>query len=207
VDVYTVPPTAPTASIISVEPELMDRVGTGQVGQDLSVDLGQIVARYAAGTQLDRAQRLTLAIIRDSIRQRPIYFATTIGAMTELGLAGWGVRQGLATKLVVLSGSEMDARGYTKGPPELGAERFDVDRSLALYDKVYLYRGLKDRALWPDRSTLNIPWQFYALSFQLADAVQRHEGGAAVVERLRADALNFQVTAEGGMQGRAAAGT
>jgi hypothetical protein len=166
------------------------------------VDLGSIVVRYPKGTMLARSHRLTLAIIRDSIRQRPIYFATTTGAMTDLGLQDWGVRQGLATKLVILPQEQLDAGGFDKGPVELGSERFDVPRSLDLFDHVYLYRGLRDRLIWTDRSTLNIPWQYYALGLQLADAAQRHHANADVVARLKTDAANFQLTAEGGLEGR-----
>src|SRR3954471_8479524 len=180
----------------------MDGVGAGPVGQDLMVDLGSIVVRYPKGTMLERSHRLTLAIIRDSIKQRPIYFATTTGAMTDLGLQDWGVRQGLATKLVIQPQAQLDAGGFDKGPVELGSERFDVPRSIDLYEHVYVYRGLRDRLIWTDRSTLNIPWQYYALTLQLADAAQRHQASADVVERLKMDAGNFQITAEGGLAGR-----
>ena len=67
------------------------------------------------------------------------------GMMTEIGLQDWGVRHGLATKLVMMPFDQLDAQGYQKGPPELGSERFDVPRSLALYDDVYSFRGYRDR--------------------------------------------------------------
>ena len=124
--------------------------------------------------------------------------------MTELGLQDWGVRQGLATKLMVMPFDQLDAFGYTKGPPELGGERFDVPRSLALYDEVYSFRGFRDRAIWTDRSTLNIPWQYYALAVQLAYAVESHNGNKDVIERLQLDAANFQATSEGGFGARGA---
>ncbi|MSR36210.1 MAG: DUF2723 domain-containing protein [Gemmatimonadetes bacterium] len=202
VDVYATPERAPSSSIVAVEPALMDQVGSGPVGQDLSVPLGAIVVRYPSGTELDRSQRLALVIIRDSIGERPVYFATTSGLMTELGLNEWGVRHGLATKLQIAPFDELDAQGYTKGPPELGGERFDVARSMTLYDDVYSYRGLRDREIWNDRSTLNIPWQYYVMSLQLADALDRRDGNPQDVQRLQLDAANFQVTAEGGSQGR-----
>jgi hypothetical protein len=157
-----------------------------------------LAVAYPAGTNLDRSLRLALAIIRDSTAKRPIYFATTNGMMADLGLEQWGVRHGLATKLILQPAEVLDGLGFTQVPVELGGERFDVARSLALYDQVYSYRGLLDRSLWTDRSTLNIPWQYYALALQLADAVERSEGSPEVAERLRLDAANFQVTSEGG---------
>jgi hypothetical protein len=202
VTVYETPAAPPATAIVSVDPGLLDQVGDGPVGQDLTVPIGSLAVRYPAATELNREHRLALAIIRDSIGERPIYFATGGGMMTELGLQDWGVRHGLATKLVVQPFEQLDAQGYEKGPPEYGGERFDVPRSLALYDEVYSFRGFRDREIWTDRSTLNIPWQFYALALQLADAVARHHGNPAVVERLQLDAANFQVTAEGGSVGR-----
>src|SRR5690606_35838415 len=122
--------------------------------------------------------------------------------MSDLGLTDWGVRHGLATKLVMLPQPLLESQNYTKGSPEMGAERFDVARSMALYDSVYTFRGFQDRAIWADRSTLNIVWQFYAVALQLAVALERWGGSPAGVERLRIAAAGFQVAAEGGFAGR-----
>jgi hypothetical protein len=202
VTLYETPAQLPASSIVAVEPALLDQVGDGPVGQDLTIPIGPLAVRYPATTPLNREHRLALAIIRDSIGERPIYFATAGGMMTELGLQDWGVRHGLTTKLVMMPLDQLDAQGYAKGPPELGGERFDVPRSLTLYDEVYGFRGFKDRAIWADRSTLNIPWQYYALALQLADALDRRNGNKEVVERLQLDAAAFQITAEGGFAGR-----
>ena len=202
VTVYETPAAPPASPIVSVEPELLDQVGGGTLSQDLTVPFPSIAVTYPSGTPLDRKHRITLAIIRDSIHERPIYFATTGGMMSEIGLAEWGVRNGLATELMMLPADLLDAQGYRQLPPELGGERFNVNRSLVLYDEVFSYRGLKERAVWADRSTLNIVWQFYALAYQLADAVERTGGSAELVQRLRGDAAVFQITAEGGTEGR-----
>jgi hypothetical protein len=194
-------PGLPDSAIISVDPALMDRVVGGQITQELTVPFPVLTVAYPAGTNLDRSLRLALAIIRDSTAKRPIYFATASGMMADLGLEQWGVRHGLATKLVLQPVEVLDGLGFTQVPVELGGERFDVARSLALYDQVYSYRGLLDRSLWTDRSTLNIPWQFYALALQLADAIERSEGSPEVAKRLRLDAANFQVTSAGGSRG------
>ena len=194
-------PGLPDSAILSVDPTLLDRVVGGQITEELTVPFPGFAVAYPSGTNLDRSLRLALAIIRDSIAERPIYFATTSGMMGQLGLGEWGVRHGLATKLVLQTDEVLDGAGFTQIPAELGGGRFDVARSLALYDEIYSYRGLRDRSLWADRSTLNIPWQYYVLALQLADAVERSAGSPEVAERLRRDAENFQITAEGGSRG------
>ena len=34
------------------------------------------------------------------------------------------------------------------------------------------FRGIKSRPIWQDRSTLNIPWQYYAMTLQLSDVAE-----------------------------------
>ncbi len=191
-------PGLPDSAIFSAAPDVLDRVAGGQLPEDLTVEFPTLAVTYPEETVLDRSLRIALAIIRGSAGRRPIYFATTNGMMRELGLHDWGVRHGLATKLDLLPHEVLDDLGHTKGPPELGSERFDVVRSVDLYRNVYTYRGLRRRRIWTDRSTLNIPWQYYAMAIQLADAVERSGGSQELIEQLRADAEDFQVTALGG---------
>jgi hypothetical protein len=118
--------------------------------------------------------------------------------MGEIGLYEWGVRHGLANKLVMLGYEQLDELGYVRLPDELGAERFDVARSLELYRNVYTYRGLKGRAIWPDRSTDNIPSQFYILALQMAELVRRTGGAEELIAELERDALAFRISSNGG---------
>ena len=191
-------PGLPHAPISTTAPELFDNVAGGRLPEELHVAFPTLTVAYPAGTLLDRSHRIALVFIRESAGRRPIYFATTGGMMGELGLHEWGVRHGLATKLMLRPQEELDELGYTEGPPELGAERFDVERSLTLYDEVYRYRGLLGRDIWPDRPSDNIPAQFYVLAIQLADALERVGGSPEVVERLRDDTALFQITSSGG---------
>jgi hypothetical protein len=191
-------PGLPAAPISTAPPDVFDRVLGGEIPADLVVTFPTIAATYPAGTLLDRGHRIALAIIRESYGKRPIYFATTGGMMAELGLYEWGVRHGLANKLMMLPQETLNSLGYVKLPDEYGGERFDVPRSIELYDNVYTYRGLKGRVLWPDRSTDNIPSQFYALALQLAEAVRRTGGSEELLARLDADAADFRTTSNGG---------
>jgi len=157
---------------------------------------------YQADTYLDRGVRLALNIIHDSIEERPIYFSSNAGLMSDLGLRPWGVRHGLPSKLELRNLEEEGDSALFKTPDRLGGEWFDMERSLALVLDVYQYRGLKDREIWADHSTLNIPWHFYALHLQLAESIRAQGGDSALADSLAVDADRFRVTADGGVRGR-----
>ena len=63
---------------------------------------------------------------------------------------------------------------------------------------VYRYRGIKDREIWQDRSTLNIPTQFLFLFTQLADAAEVALRPIEVISQLAEDAASTRITALGG---------
>ena len=197
IDVYAVT-NAPTSSIIRSEPTAIDQVAGGQLTEDRTVQFPSLGVTYPRGIYLDRTHLLALAIIRDSVEQRPIYFAATTGMMDELGLERWGIRHGLARKLVLGLPVPAEGSGLVRASPELGGELFDVARSLALYDEVYRYRGFKDREIWADRPSIGIPTQLYFLAMQLADTVEQAGGPPELVERLKGDATAFRFTAMGG---------
>jgi hypothetical protein len=196
---YQVPAAPPENPIITLSGEEMDAVQAARVSSDLTLPLGDVAVQYPAGTYLDRGDQLTLAMIYDSFGERPVYFATPSGILGRLGLEPWTVRHGLAAKLLPRDLDGPQDPALVQSSPEMGGDWFDVQRSLTLLREVYSYRGLEDRLVWADRSTLNIPWYFYASAVQLADAVTRWEGGAEEdVEWLRDRAMAFAVTAQGG---------
>jgi hypothetical protein len=80
----------------------------------------------------------------------------------------------------------------------MGEEWFDVERNMTLVRDVYRYRGLKNRDLWPDRSTLGIPMQFQLLFVQLADVATIQSRPVSEVAALAEDAASMRVTALGG---------
>jgi hypothetical protein len=192
---------APTGPVIGADPADMDRIQGGIIGSDLTVPFPGLAVTYPAGTPLDRVHRMALSIIHDSIDERPIYFASTGGLMSELGLDRFAVRQGLISKLVLRSLESEPPSGVVRGAPEMGAEWYDYPRSMALYQDVYEYSGLRDRDVWFDRATLNIPWHYYAMALQLSDIAQSQGEGDALVRSLQADAEAFLIVAEGGMKG------
>jgi hypothetical protein len=196
---YEAPVSPPNNPIISLPPAEMDAIVGGTSSRELTLPLGEVAVQYPAGTYLDRGDQLTLAMIIASAPERPIYFATPSGVLGQLGLEPWAVRHGLAAKLI-----PRDLDGPQ--PPDLiltsravGGDWFDVRRSLKLLEEVYSYRGFEDRKVWADRSTLNIPWYFYATAVQMSDAVgQWDEGTEEQIQRLREWADEFAVTAQGG---------
>ena len=121
--------------------------------------------------------------------------------MSELGLERWGVRHGLAVKLEMRSMEAETPDNWVQGTPEFGGLWFDLDHSLELYESVYQYRGIRGREIWQDRSSLNIPWQFYATALQLSDVARVAGRSEELVQRLNDEALEFQVVAQGGVLG------
>jgi hypothetical protein len=197
--IYEAPVAPPQDPVITLSPEDMDQISGGSFTEDLSVPLGPVAVQYPAGTYLDRGDQLTLAMIINSYGQRPIYFATPSGILGRLGLEPWAVRHGLAAKLIPRDLDAETEPGLIRGSQGYGEQWFDVERSLALLEDVYSYRSLKNRTVWTDRSTLNIPWYFYLTSMQLADVVTRWEGGSDErAAALREQAEAFLVTARGG---------
>jgi hypothetical protein len=189
--------TPPTASITRLTPDQMDGITSARLGEDLTVPFPALAVTYPSGTVLTRGQLLALRIIHDSIAERPIYFAAEGGMLRELGLHPWGIRHGLATKLEPRGPSALAREGLVQGSDDYGGTWFDLERSLRLYDEVYLYRGIRDRPIWQDRASVNIPMQYYALALLLGDAAAE-AGEADAATRLREDALAFQLVADGG---------
>ena len=118
------------------------------------------------------------------------------------GLNPWGIRHGVLSKLNAGDPAEVaDSLGLVRNSPEMGGYWWDLDRSLILAREVYTYRGLEDRAVWADRATLNIPWHFYALHLQMAEAAQNSGREATLVEELIDRGEGFGITARGGYRG------
>ena len=194
-DLYPAPD-LPSRPILSLAPDDMDLIQGAATPQDANVRVGSLIVQYPRGTYLSRGDQVTLAIIRDSISERPIYFAWTGGIIRSLGLQDYGVRQGLATRLV-LRDLETDGR-FVRADDALGGEWVDLERTRRLSSEVMMARSLRYRDIWTDRSTLNIPYYYFHFSrllFQLGSAAGLP---ADELARYRDDMEAFGVTMRGG---------
>jgi hypothetical protein len=197
---YEVPESPPADPIITLSGEEMDAVQPARASSEVTLPLGEVAVQYPAGTYLDRGDQLTLAMIFDSLDERPIYFATPSGILGRLGLEPWTVRHGLAAKLIPRDLDAPPPASLVQTSPGVGGDWFDVERSWKLMNEIYSYRGFEDRLVWADQSTLNIPWYFYASAVQMSDAVSKWEHGTEEqVLWLREKASAFAVTAQGGL--------
>ena len=194
------PAPIPDSAISGATDETLDAVGSGTLPNDLSLPLGDVVVTYPAGAYLDRGHRLALSFIHDSLAQRPIYFASSAGLLGDLGLRNWGIRHGLTTKLLMRDLDAEPPEGLVQGSDRMGAEWFDVERNLTLVGDVYEYRGIRDRDIWQDRSTLNIPLHYQFLFAQLADAAAIAGVPTEEVSRLAEESAAFRTTAQGGLR-------
>jgi hypothetical protein len=191
----------PTSAVLLADAGTLDRVQSGYIDRDVTVPFPDLAVTYPAGTPLTRVQRIALSIIHDSILERPVYFASMGGLMGEMALERWAVRQGVVARLWLRPLDGPSPEGVVQGSPEMGAEWYDVSRSMTLYEEIYDFRGLRDRAVWFDRATLNIPWHFYALALQLSDVAAITGESDERVDALSADAESFMITAQGGYRG------
>ena len=196
--IYSTTTPLPDQSVSLATDEALNDVRAGTLPEDLRLSLDGLVVTYPSGHFLDRAARIALSMINDSAGRRPIYFASSGGLLRALGLDPFGVRHGIATKLVMRDLEGDAPEGWVEGSARMGGEWFDVERNMSLVRDVYRYRGLKDRELWQDRSTLGIPTQFQFLFAQLADVAAIESRPIEEVAALAEDAASMRVTALGG---------
>jgi transmembrane protein TMEM260 (protein O-mannosyltransferase) len=195
-------PGVPAESIMAIDRAQLDQIAPARLADDLRISFPGMVVLYQQGMVLDRVHQIALSIIHDSLAERPIFFASSGGLMSQLGLERWGVRHGLAVKLEMRNLENTPPReSWVQGSPEYGGEWYDLESSLMLYQDVYQFRGIKDRPIWQDRSTLNIPWQYYVMTLQLSDVARAAGVAEEEVLVLEDDAQNFQIVAQGGVRG------
>jgi hypothetical protein len=192
---------APSIPVTLMTPEELDAVRGGVLGADQTVSFPELSVTFPQGMSIDRGAWLTLRMIIDSMGERPAYFTTAFGTMNQLGLAPFAVRQGLVHKLEVRSLDGPQGEDLVQGTPAYGGEWFDLPRSRHLWSEVYRFRGLRERAVWFDRATLNIPWQFYALAATLADVGREAGLPDEEVRSMEEAAEAFRTVASGGTRG------
>ena len=192
---------APSGPLTNIDPITLDQVSAIRLPEDVTVAFPKLAVTYPAGMVLDRSQQIALRIINDSALERPIYFSSSGGMMSQLGLDRWGVRHGLTTKLELRNLETDPNAGMIQGSPEYGGNWFDLEKSLTLYEEIYEFRGLRDRDIWADRSTTMMPFQYYVMALQLSDVAAIGGRSPELVERLQEDAQSFQLVASGGRLG------
>jgi Protein of unknown function (DUF2723) len=118
---------------------------------------------------LERADILTLYMIRDNWQKRPIYFSRTSGGYgLSLGLGQYLLTQGLARKLLPtppgVSGDTLaiQGEGYV-----------DVKRSLTLWNDVFVgQKSIISRGDWVDKPSAGIPALYVSAGIVLSDALR-----------------------------------
>ncbi len=169
-------PVSPPARPV-VSPELTDDMiervvvtGVAPLAEDRRFRLGPVTATVAQGRQMQPWMQFALSFIANSIEDRPIYFASAVGAPENMGLRRYIVRQGVAYRLWPGDPAPLQAQGIAQvgDPNRLSGVGVwvDTERTRTLVDEVYLHRsGLPDGwDYWRDPSSLGIP-TYYALAY------------------------------------------
>jgi len=128
-----------------------------------AVPLGPISGVIVGQRGLAPWQVFALWAIRNSIDDRPVYFASSGAAPVQLGVRPYVIRQGLAFRLWPGSPAELADSGVI---PNRGVDlhsRYvgpwvDVVRTRTLANDVFIHRsGLPEWPEWKDKSTIGIP--------------------------------------------------
>ena len=136
---------------------------------------------------LERADILTLYMIRDNWGKRPMYFSRTSGGYgMSLGLGQYLLTQGLARKLLP------NPPGVSPDTVAIQGEGFvDVKRSLALWNTVFVgQKSIIARGDWVDKPSAGIPALYVSAGIVLADAL-RATGKTAEAQSVVVTAKNI----------------
>ena len=186
-------PRLPQRSILPLDDGTIERTAQSYVPlqETRAFDLGGVTATLGAGQLLYPWHQFALAIVSNSLGERPVYFASSGNAASELGLDEYLVRQGLAFKLNVGALPETAGEGVVElplGSPMLPVTGrwLDMPRTDTLLGEVFVHRGgLPDWSFWPDHSTIGIP-NYYAWGYYALAQAAYQQGDDEAVERYRA---------------------
>jgi hypothetical protein len=179
--------------------ELSDaRIGelarTAFISPASTVTAGNVVTEIAAGTEIQPADLFLAQIIKSSIDDRPIYFATTSFAFSTLNLKDYLVQRGVAYKLMNGKVAADPARGIFElqvpnGVPNL----IDVAVTDRLLTSVFVHHpGFpEDWKHWTDVATQNTPL-FYANPLHAAAFYHGIQGDTLGMQRLETKARAFE---------------
>ncbi len=131
---------------------------------------GNIQKTYPDDRVFTHPDLLVLRIVRESLGDRPVYFAATAPPVYQVWeLEDHMVRQGLAYKLVDAPMEETADRVALD--PQFGVRWIDLERTHDLLWNVFQVDYLLDWDLWPEPSTrASIPAQYYIAHLALGEA-------------------------------------
>lgn len=190
------PVTIPTQSVLPMDDELIDRIGQTVVRLERAqaVQLGSVTASLRQGQIITPWMQYALAVLNDSMDERPIYFSSNAGAAAELGLGAYLVRQGLAFKLdpqrLAVTGTDGAPSDDPLGPStpaeadlasgtrtmlafrladspyrQVTGEWVDVERTRTLLDQAFVHHsGIPDAWSHWPDHTVSIP-HYYAWAY------------------------------------------
>jgi len=168
----------PTRSILALTDEQIDRTPLYDVlPRDLRVAFSDAVTvDLPKGKVVTFPDLMVYSIARESLGDRPVYFATTAPPVyQEWNLEPHLLRQGLAYKL---ADGLLESTADTVQLPEqwFGVRWVDMARTHALLWDVFQLDYLLDWKLWPEPSTrASIPAQYYVAHTALGEAERMRE--------------------------------
>jgi Protein of unknown function (DUF2723) len=174
-------PTRPILDLSDLEIDQVANSGGIQAPPGLTFPARGMTFEVPQGEELYPAHQFVTLMLQRAWGDRPIYFAATTNTHLELGLLAQTTRQGLAFKLL----GPDETAGLTRMPMEPTVVQFtggyfDPRRNDTLFDRVFQFRNMPDRAVWADDATRNIPMQYYYAFAASATAGQLRQDAAAV---------------------------
>jgi len=172
----------PARSILPLDDQTIDRVSQAWVrlDRDQSIQMGPVTATLREGQLVSPGMQYALAAINQSLAHRPIYFSSSAGAASDLGLSSYLVRQGLAYKLHTGELVEGAVPGLVRIADsqyrQLTGDWVDAPRTRTLLEEAFSYHsGIPDQwDHWPDHTELSIPrnyaWAYLSLAEVAAGA-------------------------------------
>jgi hypothetical protein len=176
----------PDRPLLDLDDATIEQVGGSYIPIEESrgLTIGNVQAVIPGGIYLFPWHQFALTILQQSIGTRPIYFASSGNAASELGVQPFLVRHGLAFKLV--NGDPQASEGAVaidETPiKQLTGAVVDVPRTDTLLERVFVqHSGIPEWERWPDHSTIGIPnyyaWAYYGLAQAAAQAGDQERMG------------------------------